>query len=70
VRIGAVTPGSPAETAGLQVGDVIVRIGDRVVANLREYSNALKTHQPGDTVELAYTRDGEERTCTITLGER
>ena len=70
VRIGAVSPGSPAEVAGLQVGDIIVRLGDREVANLREYSDALKAQQPGDTVELVYIRNGEENTVSITLGER
>ncbi len=70
VRIGAVSPGSPAEAAGLQVGDIIVRLGDKDIANLREYSDALKTHQPGDTVELVYVRDGEEKSISITLGER
>jgi len=70
VRIGSVSLGSPAEQAGLQAGDIIVRLGDRAVADLREYSDELKTHQPGDTVELAYVRDGEERVCSIVLGER
>jgi len=70
VRIGAVSPGSPAEAAGLQKGDVIVRLGGTPVTDLREYSNALKAHQPGDTVELTFTRNGVERTVSITLAER
>jgi aminopeptidase N len=70
VRIGAVSPGSPAETAGLLEGDIIVRLGGQDIANLKEYSDALKTHQPGDTVELTYLRDGAENTVSITLGER
>jgi hypothetical protein len=70
VRIGAVSPGSPAETAGLLTGDIIVRIGDTPVASLKEYSDALKTHQPGDTVQLVYVREGEQKTVLITLDER
>ena len=70
VRIGAVSPGSPAEAAGLQRGDVIIRLDGRELADLGEYSNALKEHQPGDTVELTYLRDGVEKTVSITLGER
>ncbi len=70
VRIGAVSPGSPAEDAGLLTGDIIVRLGDQAIANLKEYSDALKTHQPGDTVDLVYLRDGAEQTVSITLAER
>ncbi len=70
VRIGAVSPGSPAETAGLLEGDIIVRLGGQDIANLKEYSDALKAHQPGDTVDLTYLRDGAENTVSITLGER
>ncbi|MCP5051617.1 MAG: M20/M25/M40 family metallo-hydrolase [bacterium] len=70
VRIGLVSPESPAHKVGIQKGDVIVKLGDTVVANLREYSNALKTYKPGDTVTIVYMREGKEYSVSITLGAR
>jgi hypothetical protein len=70
VKIGMVSPGSPAEKAGLQKGDVIIKLGDAAVTNLREYSTALKAFKPGDTVTIVYTREGKEYSASITLAAR
>ena len=70
VKIGAVSKGSPAEKAGLKKGDVIIKLGETKVTNLRDYSNALKTYSPGDDVNIVYTRDGKEIKTNIKLGAR
>lgn len=70
MKVGAVSPGSPAEKAGLLKDDIVIRVGDVVVSNLREYSDALKTHQPGDTVVFVYTREGKEHSAPVTLSAR
>jgi len=70
VKIASVIEGSTGEKAGLQAGDIIIAIDDTAVTNLMEYSNALKTYQPGDVVELKVLRDGKEKVIAITLGER
>ncbi len=67
VRIADLSAGSPAEKAGLQKGDVIIKIGEYKVTNLREYSDALKKFSPGDTVDLVYLRDGKENVTRIEL---
>jgi aminopeptidase N len=67
VRIADLAPDSPAAKAGLQKGDVISKIGKYAVANLREYSDALKNFQPGDVVDVTYSRDGKELVTKITL---
>ena len=67
VRIADLTPGSPADRGGLQKGDVIIKLGQYKVANLRDYSDALKNFNPGDIVELIYLRDGKEKQTQITL---
>jgi aminopeptidase N len=67
VKIAMVSPGSPAEKAGLKKDDVIIKLGDVEVANLREYSNVLKTFKPGDTTTMVYLREGKEYTIRITL---
>jgi len=70
VKIGSVMEDSPGEKAGLMAGDVITALNGEKLANLMDYSNALKKHQPGDVVELKILRNGEEKTISITLGER
>jgi aminopeptidase N len=70
VKIGMVSPGSPAEEAGLKKDDVIIKLGDVEVANLREYSNVLKTFKPGDTVAVVYLRESQEYTTTVVLAVR
>jgi aminopeptidase N len=70
VRLAGVSAGSPAEEAGLQTGDIIIKLGTFEVTNLRDYSNALKSFEPGDTVTIVFIRDGEQRSAQITLTER
>jgi hypothetical protein len=70
VRVGQVMPGSAAELAGILVGDVLLAVDGRPVADLRTYSELLKAHAPGDEVEVTLLRDGAERTVRARLGSR
>jgi len=70
VRITGVRAGSPAEQAGLKAGDVITAIGSTQVANLFDMTEALRSHQAGDTVVIVTKRDGAERRVTAVLGKR
>jgi hypothetical protein len=70
VRIADLAEGSSAEKAGLQKGDIIVKFGEQIVKNLREYSDALKKFKPGDVVDLIYLRDGKENKTKIELMEK
>jgi hypothetical protein len=70
VRITGVRAGSPAEIAGLQGGDIITAIGGKHIANLYDMTDALRSHQPGDTVVVMTRRDGVERRATTVLGKR
>jgi aminopeptidase N len=67
VRIADRSPDSPAAKAGLQKGDVILKIGKYEVTNLREYSDALKNFQPGDIVEVTFSREGKNQITKIEL---
>ncbi|WP_199700739.1 S1C family serine protease, partial [Jiangella rhizosphaerae] len=66
--IAQVNPGSPGEEAGLQEGDVVTHVGDRVVSDATSLIAAVRSHRPGDEIELTYVRDGQEQTTTVTLG--
>ena len=70
VRITGVRAGSPAEQAGLKAGDIITAIGSKQVANLFDMTEALRSHQAGDTVVIVTKRDGAERRLTAVLGKR
>src|SRR5882672_9746346 len=70
VRITGVRAGSPAEQAGLKAGDVITAIGAKLVANLYDMTDALRSHQAGDTVVIVVQRDGAEQRVTAVLGKR
>jgi S1-C subfamily serine protease len=70
VAITGVRPGSPAERAGLQKGDVLVRFGDVDVKTLEDLTFALRSKRAGDRVPLVFTRDGQRREAETTLEER
>ena len=70
VRIADLSADSPAAKAGLQKGDIIKKLGQYKVINLKDYSDALKTFNPGDSVELIYLREGKENKTEIELIER
>jgi peptidase M28-like protein/PDZ domain-containing protein len=70
VKITGVRAGSPAEQAGLVAGDVITAIGEKQIGNLYDMTDALRSHQPGDTVVIVSKRDGVERRATTVLGKR
>ena len=64
-----ITPNSCAETAGLQVGDVIYRFGDLEVLSRDDLQAAVRSYHAGDTVEMAVYRDRQHLTVMVTLDE-
>jgi S1-C subfamily serine protease len=65
-----VSPGTGADQAGLQPGDLVVSIDGAAVQSGGDLAAQIQTHQPGDTVDLEVVRDGEQVTVSVTLGER
>jgi len=70
VRISGVRPGSPAERAGVQTGDFIVKFAGVTVKTLEDLTFALRSRRAGDHVEVVILRDGHERQVRATLEER
>ena len=60
---------SPAEKAGLQSGDVIVKADDKDITTMDELNEIKNSHKIGDTMKLKINRKGEEKDITITLEE-
>jgi hypothetical protein len=70
VRVHQVMPGSAAEKAGVQVGDILMTLDGEEVTDLRTYSALLKAREPGDRVEVMVLRDDLEVTLQAVLGTR
>jgi hypothetical protein len=70
VKIGGTSADTPAAKAGLQAGDVVLKLGDQATGTLMELSTALNSHKPGDKVKLIYRRGAKEITTEITLAAR
>jgi putative serine protease PepD len=65
--IRQVTAGGPAERAGLRAGDVVVKVDDRRVTDANSLIVAIRSHDAGSVVTVAFTRNGADRTAKVTL---
>jgi 2-alkenal reductase len=64
----AVIPGSPADVAGLQAGDIITALGGRAVEEDNDLATLLLPYRPGDVVALTVLRSGDEIEVAVMLG--
>ena len=67
--VGGVTPGSPAEKAGVQRGDVVLELNNQKLTDSAELRMKIGMMDPRTTVTLKLFREGRERTVSVTLGE-
>ena len=65
-----VAPLSPADEAGLIVGDVIVKLGGEEVRGTDDVSRIVDEHAPGDELEIEVVRAGEREQAKVELGKR
>ncbi|MFD3436482.1 trypsin-like peptidase domain-containing protein [Streptomyces sp. NPDC058685] len=65
---GSVSAGGPAAKAGIKAGDVITKVDGQRVHSGEELIVKIRSHRPGDRLELTVVRAGKERTMTLTLG--
>jgi putative serine protease PepD len=66
-EINEINSGSPAEKAGLRKGDVITHVNGSRVSDGNALIVAIRTHQPGETVEFTITRGSKEQKVEVTL---
>jgi putative serine protease PepD len=67
-RVARIGPGTPAEKAGLKVGDVITAFGDKRVTSAGDLSKAVAAAKSGQTVTVTVRRGGETKHLSLTLG--
>ncbi|QGG93975.1 S1C family serine protease [Actinomarinicola tropica] len=68
--VSAVVPHSPADTAGLRAGDVLLHADGEPLPSMGTLAALIRAAEPGDPISLTFLRDGAEHTATATLGER
>ena len=68
IAVREIVAGSPAEAAGLRVGDLIYQLGDRTIHNFDDLKAAVLAKQPRDVVEVRFRRGGQPRRVNVKLG--
>lgn len=61
---------SPAEKAGLKIGDIVIKIEGKEIRTMNELNAIKETYSIGDTITLTISRDGKERDVSVTLAEQ
>jgi len=70
VTVSNVVAGSPAERAGLKVGDTIISVDGQDVKNGDELVADIASRKPGSQIKLGYVRNGKKDDTTVTVADR
>jgi serine protease Do len=70
VAISSVVPGTPADQAGLKVGDTITTIDGKKVSKGAELVADIASRKPGSKVTLGFIRNGKTQDATVTIADR
>jgi hypothetical protein len=69
LNVLAVVKGSPAEAAGIERGDMLLKLNDTELNKAEELAKVVRQYQ-GKTVKIAYERDGQPATVDATINQR
>jgi serine protease Do len=67
--VGDVSAKGPAQSAGVERGDIILELNNKSVSDANELRNTVSMLQPGETVKLKISRNGSVRDLSVKLGE-
>jgi len=70
ITVSTVVPGSPADQAGLKVGDTITAVDGKKVSKGAELVSDIASRKPGSKVTLSFVRNGKEQDTTVTIADR
>ncbi|HWP43465.1 MAG TPA: M28 family peptidase, partial [Blastocatellia bacterium] len=70
LKLDGVRPGSPAERAGLQAGDVVTNLAGIPINNVYDYTYALGELKAGEEIEVVIRREGREMRLKLTPDKR
>lgn len=69
VIVGSVSPGSPADRAGIQQGDIIIEMNGKPLEDAGQLQEFIREAEVGTRLRLTLLRNGQRRTVTVTLEE-
>lgn len=69
VLVENIAEGEPAEKAGIKAGDIIIRMDGKDVDSQVKLREVLKSHEPGNKIEVVVFRDGKEKSLNVELGK-
>ena len=67
MRIDGVSEEKPAQKAGMQKGDTVIKLGDQATIDMMGYMKALATFDNGDVTVVTFLRDGKEMAVEVTF---
>ena len=70
VAVRSLQPDGSAERAGLQAGDVIIKINDQTVDSRSDFEELISYYSPGEVLPITYRRDQQTTTASLTLTNR
>jgi|GEM_PF-3264812 len=70
MRVASVSPGSPADRAGIQQGDLLVKLGNTAIIDEDHLAAFLEDRKPGEKVSCALVRGGKSLRYTVVLAAR
>lgn len=70
VVVRQVEGNGPADQAGIRGGDTIVSVDGQSITSARQLAELVQQRQPGTSISLTYSRNGQQQNTTVTLGSR
>ncbi len=70
ITVSTVVAGSPADQAGLKVGDTITAVDGKKVSKGDELVSDIASRKPGSKVTLTFIRNGKQQDATVTIADR
>jgi len=70
VLLGEVDAGTPADEAGLRMGDIVIQLDDTTIEKESDLFKFLRKKNPGDVITVVVDRDGSTESLQLTLGDR
>jgi serine protease Do len=65
--VNRVEPKTPADSAGIKVGDVVTKIADTPIHTYMDLRNAMYRYKPGTSVKVEYVRDKQKKSTDVAL---
>jgi serine protease Do len=70
ILVSEITPGSPAEKAGLKQGDIVLSLNGSKLADVTDLRNRIAMTAPGSSITLEIVRDGHNEQVSVVIAEQ